>query len=133
MYKSFIFIISFLFFTNSLASYVIYHDGRQSIGSVPFSSGFYFSGGGGSMSVTETHYVPVIYNQYPDAVWVPAAQGRLPVNAIIYQYINGRPVFYCRIQDDYRIEYGQLVPDEGCFLFSEPQGEPYTSYQVLVR
>lgn len=124
---------------NAYASYVIYHNNTaitNSIGSIPYdSSGFSYTGpGGDSVSYREIRYTPILYNQYPNAVWVEVHNNNnLPANAIIYQYVNGRAVFYCKVFNGNQIEYGWLVPNEGCFLFSYPQDKPYSSYQILVR
>lgn len=129
------FFFSFFFWQKIHASYVIYHDDTStySIGSVPVNSGFTYRSNGNSIGYREVHSVPVIYPVYPNATWVPVEENRFPVNAIVYQYINGRAIYYCRIQVAGQIKYGQLVPNQGCFLFDYPADPAYTSYQILVR
>jgi hypothetical protein len=115
---------------NSNASYVT----TTTVNSFPYqSSGFSYSdGSGNSISVNQTQAVPIIVNQYPNAVWVTNHASRIPANAIIYQYINGYPVFFCRVRDGADIYYGQLVVNEGCYL-DDYDGPPTDNYDVLVR
>lgn len=105
-----------------------------SIGSVPVqNSGFYYSDSyGNSIGVSQTSNVPVLINQYPNAVWVSMTNGQVPSNAIVSQYINGYPLYFCRVQNYNRFIYGQLVPNQGCYI-SNQQTQPFRSYQILVR
>lgn len=125
--------IIFLFSTFpalSLASYVSY---TNTLESLPVDqSGFYYSDGrGNSISIQRTQNVPVFVNNYPNAIWVPMSNGELPPNAIIMQYVNGFPVYFCKVQMNNQFAYGQLYPGEGCVLSDD--NHQYQSYYVLIR
>ncbi len=121
---------------SSHASYVSYtHTANTTqITSVPYTqSGFGFSdGSGNSMSFTRTSNAAVMVNQYPNAVWVQMENANVPPNAIILQYINGYPAYYCRVESDHQVYYGQLIRGDGCYI-SELTEKPFRSYQTLVR
>jgi hypothetical protein len=124
---------------NSYASYVNYNSSDSSYSnsfeSIPYTnSGFYYSDPrGNSMSITETRSYPVIVNQYPNANWVWINNnGNIPGNALVLQYINGNPVFYCRVQNGNALYYGRLVPNQGCYLTNNPN-QAFNTYQVLIR
>lgn len=115
-----------------LASNVSY---TYSVESLPANqSGFYYSDGrGNSVSFQRTQNVPVIINNYPNAVWAPMTNGSVPPNAIIMQYVNGFPVYFCKVQINNQIVYGQLFPGEGCVLADDEDNRTYQSYSVLIR
>lgn len=106
----------------------------NTIMSVPASgSGFSYSDGqGNSISINRTQNVPVVVNAYPNAIWIPMQNGALPPNAIIMQYVNGYPVYYCKVQRSDQTYYGQLLPNEGCSLY-EQDNYVYKDYFVLSR
>jgi hypothetical protein len=118
------------------ASYVIYDQAINSnaIGSVPEQeSGFYYSDShGNSISVSKTRNIPAVINQYPTAVWVGGVENRLPVNAIILEYINGNPVYHCRVVEGKQILYGKLYPDQGCVI-TDGSMQTFVTFEVLVR
>lgn len=103
-------------------------------GSYPDSdSNFYFSDGrGNSIAVGTTQNIPYIYNNYPSAIWVDGATDRLPANMVVYQYINGYPSYLCRVSQDGRWMYGQLIINEGCVL-NDDDNTTFKSFQVLIR
>jgi hypothetical protein len=121
---------------SSYANRVIYYQSGNTttLTSVPeTNSGFSYSdGSGNSMSYSRTSAIPVIVNQFPNAIWVPLSNGYVPPNAIVLQYINGRQVFYCRVQQGGDIYYGQLVRNEGCYI-PDLSEQAIQSYQTLVR
>ena len=125
-----------LFFTyplNSDASYVSYTN-TYTVGSVPIdSNSFYYSDGRGNyISIRQSTNIPVIINQYHQGSWISINNNRIPNQAIVIQYINGYPVYACRIYYQNRILYGQLIPYQGCYIQNlSPQ--PFNSYQILVR
>src|ERR1700742_2940780 len=100
-----------IFVSNAEASYVIYNQGSETT-SIPYTgSGFYYSDqSGNSMEYREIHNVPVVINQYPNATWISVNNENIPGNAIVLQYINGYPVFYCRIKNANGYFYGKLFP-----------------------
>lgn len=131
--KLLLILLSVLISTESHASYVSYGNTSQ-ITSVPYTtSGFGFSdGSGNSMSFTSTTNVPIFVNQYPNAIWVQMDKANVPPNALILQYLNGYPVYYCRLWIQDQLYYGQLIRGEGCYV-SDISEKPFQSYQTLVR
>lgn len=135
-----IIIFSILFFPlifspNSHSSYVIYNNPNGTstyVGSVPITNGFEYSNSSGSMSISNTQYVPLVTNNYSQGYWAGIRGSIIPGNAIVMEYINGNPTYYCRAQIDNGMQYGRLIPGEGCFLFSD-SSILYDSYQILVR
>lgn len=124
-----------LFSLNSYASYVIYNNPNGTstyVGSIPLSNGFEYSNSNGSMSISNTQYVPIITNNYSQGYWAWLSGNIIPGNAIVLEYINGNPIYHCRVQIDNQMQYGRLIPNEGCFLFSNSSIR-YDSYQILVR
>lgn len=96
-------------------------------------SGFSYSDGfGNSISVNQKQYMPVIVQQYPNALWVYMTNGRIPPNAIVVQYINGYPSYSCRVQTNDGIFYGLIVFNEGCAVPEYPQ-TIFSTYGVLSR
>tara|TARA_R110000868_G_scaffold15698_33_gene71703 strand:+ start:205 stop:618 length:414 start_codon:yes stop_codon:yes gene_type:complete len=131
-------IITSLASSPGYASYVIYHSSEpsntQHIGSFPYqTSGFSYSDGrGNSISIGETQYLPYVVNQYPNAVWVTINSNRLPPNAIIQQYINGNPAYFCRVLHHGKTYNGYYMRGEGCRTTSNFANE-YGELQVLIR
>lgn len=138
MLQKIIMISSLFIFSLTLhASYLINHypDGSSTyIGSVPYTTNsFEYSNGGNSVGFSERHYVPIIINNATtQGYWVWLNNSNVPSNAIVFEYINGYPTYYCRAQNGNQMEYGRLVPNEGCFLSSDPSVR-YNVYQTLVR
>lgn len=102
-------------------------------GSYPQNTdGLYFSDGqGNSIYMGSTRMIPYIYNSYPSAIWVEAAPNRIPANLVVYQYINGFPVYLCRISLNGNWAYGQLIFNRGCVL--QNYEDAFASFQVLIR
>lgn len=102
--------------------------------SVPYvEEGFSFSDSKGNyIRYQKTRALPVFINQYPNAVWINFNSKYIPYNAIIYQYINGRAVYYCRVDVAGKRYYGELVPNEGCYVTSYSE-KPFDSFQILVK
>ena len=104
--------------------------GNQPAMSYSDSAGNYLSSG----TIQSYPYIqayPYIINQYPSAIWVPMTKGRVAYTAIVMQYVNGHPVYYCRVATSGGLVYGQLVPNEGCYLDDEE--EAVMEYEVLIR
>lgn len=117
-------------------SYIHYSNqpGSTYIGSVPYAApSFYYIGpGGNAIGYREIHSMPIfIHTQYPYGNWVWMKNGSVPFNALVYQYHNGRPLFYCRTFYFNQLVYGYLVPNEGCYL--SPGNAPMNEYEVLIR
>jgi len=135
MLKSIITFSIVFFSLNSFSSYAIYSypTGISTyVGSTPITNGFEYSNSSGSMSIRKTQYVPIVTNNYSQGYWAGIRGNIIPGNAIVLEYINGNPTYYCRVQIDNDMQYGRLIPDEGCFLFSDSSVH-YDSYQILVR
>lgn len=117
------------------ASYVYYRYGNQEqyVGSVPYvSDGFYYSDGtGNSISIRKTRHVPVVVYQYPNARWVTVS-GELPRGAIVMEYINGYPVYYCRMVINGRLQQGQFVPGRGCMLGQHNSVSSSINVEILI-
>jgi hypothetical protein len=97
------------------------------------SSGFSYSDGrGNSISVGTYTSTPFITNDYPSAVWVDAAVDRIPVNMIVFQYINGSPAFYCRVEINRQWFYGSFITGDGCYV-NNNWNTAFDTFQVLVR
>lgn len=108
---------------------------QTTIGSVPIpTSGFSYSDSqGNSIGYREIRSFPVIItNQYPNARWVNMQNGNVPFNAITSFYLNGRPIFYCRLVEDNILYYGRLIQNEGCYI-ADPPSAPRDDYQVLIK
>lgn len=74
------------------------------------------------------------HDQFPGAVWVEAFNGDAPKNAVIYEDPNSTQLlYYCRVQMNHQLVYGQLVPDRGCVIGGNHSDMISSSYQVLVR
>ncbi len=84
------------------------------------------------MSFTTTTNAAIYTNQYPNAIWVQVSNGYVPPNAIVLQYINGYPAYYCRVQINGEIYYGQLLRGDGCYV-DDVSDRPFSAYQTLVR
>ena len=130
-------VLLFVVYKSSYASYVIYNTNTSNeryVGSVPYQeSGFSYSDGqGNSISYTTTRSLPVIINQYPGAHWIYVKGDKLPFNTVVYGYVNGRAVYYCRVEQGNKLLHGQLVPNQGCFV-NGYSNRPYVTFQVLVR
>lgn len=127
-------LLSTLFFNlNSYASYVTYTN-SYIVGSVPVdNNSFYYSDGrGNSISIRQSTNIPVIISQYNTGNWIQMNHNRLPAQAIVIQYINGYPVYACRIFYQNRILYGSMIPNQGCFI-PNLSAQAFSSYQLLVR
>lgn len=115
------------------ASYVTYSN-QYTISSEPYDqSGFYYSDGrGNSISIRESRSVPVVsvYNNY--GIWISHHGVSVPANAIVVQYVNGYPLFACRVFQHRQIYYGKMVPNRGCFVYDLSQ-QPYSRFELLVR
>lgn len=122
-------VTSFMLVTGSFGNVVIY----RNIGSVPVQDyGYSYSDSrGNSISISQTTNYPVIMDQYPNAVWVSMSNGQLPPNAIVVQYINGYPAYFCRVQGSEGRYYGQLMPGQGCYV--PDLSQTFDAYDVLVR
>jgi len=59
-------------------------------------------------------------------------KANVPPNAIVLQYINGYPAYYCRLFIQNQLYYGQLIRGEGCYV-SDVSEKPFPSYETLVR
>lgn len=129
MYGRILIFILVILITSSHANTV-----SRTITSVPVeSSGFTYSDGNGNyISVGETRQIPVVVQQYPNAVWVKMSNGRIPPNAVVVQYTNGYPNYYCRIQTGDGILYGRVIFNQGCMVDEYPQ-VLFSDYDVLSR
>lgn len=128
--KSQIIIIILAILAASAHAYTV----SRTITSVPgiFSGFTYSDGSGNSISVGETRHIPVVVQQYPNAVWVNMSNGRIPPNAIIVQYTNGYPNYYCRVRTGDGIFYGQVILNQGCVVDEYPQ-VVFSNYDALSR
>jgi hypothetical protein len=135
-----ILLIIFIIGKNGYSGYVNYHPDDTSYshssvtGSVPYtSSGFYYTDTrGNAIGYRETKSIPVIVNQYTGAAWIWMENRNIPANAIVLQYVNGYPIFYCRVQNSGAFYYGQLIPNQGCRV-PDISTQPMSAYQVLVK
>jgi len=124
--------------TRANANYVVYNNSNQittstTYGSVPSFSGVSFSDGqGNSIQVGQIQYIPIQSIQGVSGIWVQANGGLVPANAIVLQYNNGFPVYYCRVLQGNQMYYGQLLPNQGCSIATQPP-TLFNSYQVLVN
>lgn len=70
-----------------------------------------------------------VYSYYD---WVWSDSGDVPDNAIIYQYQNNAPIFYCRAYVEGDFYDGYLVPNDGCYADLDGQSTRFELYQVYV-
>jgi len=132
------FLIMLAVLENTYANYVIYNNSNQTTtstfyGSVPSFSGFSYSDGqGNSIRVGQIQYIPIQSIQGVNGIWVWANGGKVPANAIVLQYENGFPVYYCRVPQGNQMYYGQLIPNQGCVISNQINNQ-FSSYQTLVR
>lgn len=113
---------------NGVASYTTTYT------SAPYSgSGFSYSDqSGNSISYKQTQAVPVIIYQNSRNAWVWMNNGNIPAGAIVLQYINGFPVYQCRVQSRNAFYYGKLFHNQGCYI-PNISNRPLNTYQVLIR
>lgn len=72
-------------------------------------------GQGNSISINKSTNVPVIMREHPHAVWIYKQNGSIPNGAIIMEYLNQVPVYYCKVEVRGRVYYGaMLYGDSGC-------------------
>ncbi|GEM_PF-4620083 len=125
-----------LLMQDSLAGEKILSEVTQTIESIPYQgSGFNYSDQyGNSIGISNVQYVPVIVNTstIPNGYWVLAKDGEIPANAIVMEYINGNPIYYCALQSGNQLLLGELVPNQGCFLFNDPS-MLHSNYLALIR
>lgn len=66
--------------------------------------------------------------------WIPVKNGDIPPNAIVNnQDDNGTTTYYCRAKLMNKINYGVLVPNDGCYIQSQSVTMRFTTYDVLVQ
>jgi len=120
----------------AFSSHVIYTNlpSTYTIGSVPVdNTSFYYNDGRGNfVSIRQSTNIPVIISQFNQGQWIVSQTNQMPYNAIVIQYINGYPIYACRILYRNQVAYGQMLPHQGCFI-PNLSTTPFTSYQLLVR
>lgn len=104
------------------------------------TSYFYQSESGAYLTGFDDDQYPVIgwHNRpFSSRIWVDSFNGDVPDNAIIYENSrNTKLLYYCRGVYKGQFYYGELVPNEGCYI-----GDPdhsvkarlFTSYQVMIE
>lgn len=124
-----------LFFASSItASYVSYSVGNGGFNSESNYSVTYFGTGDGSFSYySGPVFPPIDYNQWVYGLWVAAANGDVPQNALVHHYVNTRPIYSCRSLYNNHLIAGFLVPGEGCYLLINNNTIRTTVYDVLLR
>lgn len=92
-------------------------------------SSYYYSGPGVNSSYEDVNAGP---NQYPNAVWVAMDSGNVPNNAIVYRNENGISTYYCRANYRNEIYYGELIPNDACYIQDQYATIRFIAYDVLV-
>ncbi|VVC77060.1 hypothetical protein AQUSIP_23870 [Aquicella siphonis] len=91
-----------------------------------YSSMTGYAAGGNAPDPENSTFAP------PYGKWVAASNGFVPDKAFVYQAEDPVPTFYCRGQYRYRIFYGVLTPNAGCFIEDQSAIIRLNDYEVLI-
>lgn len=64
--------------------------------------------------------------------WIAAKNGDVPKNGVINTNDNGKLTYYCRAKYGNKLNYGVLVPNDGCYVENESVTMRFTSYDALI-
>ena len=64
--------------------------------------------------------------------WVTVRNGDIPDSAVINMNANGQVTYYCRTKYMNKMNYGELIPNDGCYIDGENVTMRFTNYQVLI-
>ncbi|MDR3491265.1 MAG: hypothetical protein P4M12_04375 [Gammaproteobacteria bacterium] len=65
--------------------------------------------------------------------WVSAKDGNFPDNSVVNNTENGKSTYYCRTTYMNKLNYGVLVPHDGCYIETPSVTMRFTTYETLIR
>ena len=65
-------------------------------------------------------------------VWLMSSKGQVPANAVIYSTDNGITTYYCRADYKGQVYYGELIPNDGCYVQDQSVTLRFDQYEVLL-
>lgn len=66
------------------------------------------------------------------SAWASASNGQVPDDAIAYDD-NGTTVYYCRANYEGQLYYGELIPNDGCYLEYQNSSLKVEDYEVQIQ
>ena len=78
--------------------------------------------------------VPMAYSSVLERneIWIKINNGRLPLNAVVNNNVNNTKTYYCRAKYMGKLNYGVLIPHDGCYIEKKSLTMRFTQYEVLV-